>query len=145
MAIANIEVFAIFDLTIDAGIDQRILAERRIVYSELPAYREITQHMISQHLGAAPSVRFICQNLLSVLTLLQQSDCLCVLPHLAVEFVKSPRIVPIDLPLQRNTAEVGLIFRSELGDWAPMQTLVALSREKFRVTEEAHRTLAPGP
>ncbi|WEJ31826.1 LysR family transcriptional regulator [Devosia sp. SD17-2] len=115
---------------------ERLLDYPWIVYSELPAYREITQHMISQHLGAAPSVRFVCQSLLSVLTLLQQSDCLCVLPHLAVEFVNSPRIVPIDLPLQRNTAEVGLMFRSELGDWAPLQTLVAMSREKFGLAEE---------
>ncbi len=102
-----------------------------IVYSELPAYREITQHTIAEHLGGLPNIRFVCQNLLSVLTLLQQSDCLCVLPALSVHAVAAPRIVPVPLPLKRNTAEIGMIFRTELQDWDPMKTLVELCRAKF--------------
>jgi len=118
-------------------VPERLVDYPWIVYSELPAYREITQHMISQHIGEAPPIRFICQNLFSVLTILQQSDCLCVLPHLAVQEVNSPRIVPIDLPLQRNVAEIGMIFRSEMADWAPMQTLVALCKARFGLATDA--------
>ncbi len=102
-----------------------------IVYSELPAYREMTEHAIAEHVGGRPNIRFICQNLLSVLTILQQSDSLCVLPNMAVHAVATPRIVPVPLENNPSTAEVGMIFRSELTDWAPMQTLVALCRAQF--------------
>lgn len=104
-----------------------------IVYSELPAYREMTEHTVAEHLGASPDIRFVCQNLLSVLTILQQSDCFCVLPHLAVHAVSAPRIVPVPFPLQRATAEIGMILRTELSDWPPMQTLIELCQTKFGV------------
>ncbi|GLQ08282.1 LysR family transcriptional regulator [Devosia yakushimensis] len=113
-----------------------LLAYPWIVYSELPAYREITEHTIAEHVGARPDVRFICQNLLSVLTILQQSDCLCVLPGLSVQAVNSPRIVPIPLPLRHSTAEIGMIFRTEMRDWSPMQTLVELCQDKFGIAHE---------
>lgn len=107
-----------------------------IVYSELPAYRETTQHAIAERIGGAPDIRFICQNLLSVLTLLQQSDCLCLLPELAVGAVHAPRIVPLPLRLAGNVAEIGMIFRTEMRDWAPMQTLITLCEDKFGLAEE---------
>lgn len=107
-----------------------------IVYSELPAYREITQHTIAEHLGGSPDIRFVCQNLLSVLTILQQSDCLCVLPALSVHAVATPRIVPVPLPLKRNRAEIGMIFRTELQDWEPMKALVELCRTRFGLDNE---------
>ncbi|KFC71191.1 Transcriptional regulator [Devosia sp. LC5] len=107
-----------------------------IVYSELPAYREITEHTVAEYIGGLPDVRFICQNLLSVLTILQQSDCLCVLPYLSVQAVNSPKIVPIPLPMRRSTADIGMIFRTEMRDWAPMKTLLRLCQDKFGVTEE---------
>lgn len=107
-----------------------------IVYSELPAYREITEHTVAEYIGGLPDVRFICQNLLSVLTILQQSDCLCVLPYLSVQAVNSPRIVPIPLPLRRSTADIGMIFRTEMREWGPMKTLLELCQEKFGIAEE---------
>lgn len=107
-----------------------------IIYSELPAYREITQHTVAEYIGGLPDVRFVCQNLLSVLTILQQSDCLCVLPYLSVQAVNSPRIVPIPLPLRRSTADIGMIFRTEMREWGPMKTLVELCQEKFGIAED---------
>ncbi|HWV21053.1 MAG TPA: LysR family transcriptional regulator [Devosia sp.] len=107
-----------------------------IVYSELPAYREITEHTVAEYIGGLPDVRFICQNLLSVLTILQQSDCLCVLPYLSVQAVNSPRIVPIPLPLRRSTADIGMIFRTEMREWGPMKTLLELCQSKFGITGE---------
>lgn len=118
----------------DAFVPSRLLAYPWIVYSELPTYREITQHAIAERIGGTPDIRFICQNLLSVLTILQQSDCLCLLPGLAVGAAHAPRIVPLPLRLAGNVAEIGMIFRTEMGDWAPMKTLVELCREKFGVT-----------
>ncbi|MEQ1408709.1 LysR family transcriptional regulator [Neorhizobium sp. Rsf11] len=121
----------------DGGIAASDLLEYPwIVYSELPAYREITQHTIAEHLGGSPDIRFVCQNLLSVLTILQQSDCLCVLPELSVHAVAAPRIVPVPLPLKRNTAEIGMIFRTELQDWEPMKALVELCRTRFGLDNE---------
>ncbi|MBD0413177.1 LysR family transcriptional regulator [Oryzicola mucosus] len=113
-----------------------LLAYPWIVYSELPAYREITQHTVAEHIGGMPDIRFICQNLLSVLTILQQSDCLCVLPSLSVQAVNSPRIVPIPLPLRRSTVDIGMIFRTEIGEWGPMKTLLELCRQKFDIIEQ---------
>lgn len=113
-----------------------LIAYPWIVYSELPAYRETTEHAVAEHIGGRPDIRFICQNLLSVLTILQQSDCLCVLPGLSVHAVTSPSIVPIPLSWQRNTAEIGMIFRNELSDWEPMVTLVELCKEKFGLAED---------
>ena len=43
------------------------------------------------------------------------------------------RIVPIPLPLKRSTADIGMIFRTEMRDWAPMKTLLELCQEKFGV------------
>ncbi|UYN98582.1 MAG: LysR family transcriptional regulator [Devosia sp.] len=106
-----------------------------IVYSELPTYREMTEHAVTEHIGSRPEIRFVCQNLLSVLTMLQHSDCLCVLPDLSVGAFSAPRIVPIPGAFGPSTAEVGMIFRTELNDWAPLKTLVALSRERFGISE----------
>lgn len=106
-----------------------------IIYSELYAYREITEHAVTQHLGGKPNIRFICQNLLSSLTILQQSDALCVLPGLALPAVSSPRIVPVPLLLEANTVEVGMIFRAELWDWGPVRVLVDLCCEHFGAAE----------
>lgn len=107
-----------------------------IVYSELPSYRETTQHAVAEHIGGAPSVRFVCQNLLSVLTILQQSDSLCLLPELAVGAAHEPRIVPLPLKLEGNVAEIGMIFRSELDEWDPVRALVELCQAKFCVPDE---------
>lgn len=131
------------DRNSDAIPPSNLLAYPWIVYSELPTYREITQHTIAEHIGGMPDIRFVCQNLLSVLTILQQSDCLCVLPYLSVQAVNSPRIVPIPLPMRRRTAEIGMIFRTEMRDWAPMRTLVDLCQEKFGIAEGLDPGLAP--
>jgi DNA-binding transcriptional LysR family regulator len=107
-----------------------------IVYSELPAYRAITDHAVAEHLGQRPDIRFICQNLLSVLTILQQSDALCVLPHLGVQAVNAPRLVPVPLVLEANTVEIGMVFRKELWDWEPVQVLADLCRQRFATTAQ---------
>lgn len=116
----------------DGTIDRkRYLDYPWIVYSELPAYLAITEHAVAEHIGARPDIRFVCQNLLSVLTILQQSDALCLLPELAVHAVSAPRLVPIPLQLEANTVEIGMVFRRELLDWEPVSVLVELCRERF--------------
>lgn len=126
----------VFELTDEEGnIDPTLYANYPwIVYSELPAYRAITEHAVAEHLGTRPPIRFVCQNLLSVLTLLQQSDALCLLPEMATHAVTTPRLVPLPMELEANTADIGMIFRKELWDWPPMQTLVELCRAKFHTS-----------
>jgi DNA-binding transcriptional LysR family regulator len=103
-----------------------------IVYSELPAYREITQHAVVQHLGHVPEIAFVCQNLLSVLTILQQSNALSVLPEMAITAVSAPRLKAVPLILEGNTVDVGMTFRRELLDWEPVKILIELCQERFR-------------
>lgn len=116
----------------DGTIDPvKYLAYPWIVYSELPAYRAITEHAVAERIGARPDIRFVCQNLLSVLTILQQSDALSVLPELSVHAVSAPRLLPVPLQLEANTVDVGIIFRRELWDWEPVRVLVDLCKERF--------------
>lgn len=102
-----------------------------IVYSELPAYRAITEHAVAEHIGERPNIRFVCQNLLSVLTILQHSNALSVLPALAVNAISAPRLVPVPLQLEANTVDVGMVFRRELLDWEPVSVLVELCKARF--------------
>ncbi|SMQ85431.1 DNA-binding transcriptional regulator, LysR family [Devosia lucknowensis] len=123
-------VFAAAERT--GTFDSRMLLDYPwIVYSELPAYREITEHAVVQHLGRTPDVAFVCQNLLSVLTILQQSQALSVLPAMAIGAVSAPRLKPIPLLLEGNTVDVGMIFRRELMDWEPVKVLAALCEAHF--------------
>lgn len=123
-------VFALRDA--DGHIDpKRYVDYPWIVYSELPVYRVITEHAVAEHIGARPEIRFVCQNLLSVLTILQQSNALSLLPELAVQAVSAPRLMPLPLRLEANTVEIGMIFRKEMLDWEPVRVLVELCKERF--------------
>ncbi|MDD7973224.1 LysR family transcriptional regulator [Roseinatronobacter alkalisoli] len=102
-----------------------------IVYTEWPIYGEITQHMIYERLGRNADIRMLCQNLLVTLTMLQQSDNLCFLPEFAINSARAPRVVPVPFTLHPRRADVGIVHRKELSDWAPMQTLIDLSQELF--------------
>ncbi|AEQ51266.1 LysR family transcriptional regulator [Pelagibacterium halotolerans] len=102
-----------------------------IVYSEWPIYGEITQHMIYERLGKDADVRMLCQNLLTTLTMLQQSDNLCLLPEFAVISAQAPRIVPLPVTVHPRRADVGIVHREELSQWEPIQTLVELSHNVF--------------
>ncbi|WP_196258152.1 LysR family transcriptional regulator [Pelagibacterium limicola] len=109
----------------------QLLAYPWIVYTELPIYRETTMHAIYERLGRDPDVRLICQNLLTALTMIQQSDSLCVLPSLAAIDALSPPVVPIPVALHLRKADIGMIYRDELTDWEPMAALVDLCRAHF--------------
>jgi len=122
----------------------RILEYPWIVYSELPIYREVTDHNIAERLGGRPRVAMVCQNLLPVLTMLQRSDSLCLLPDLAVGAATQPRLRALPVDLRFNTAEVGVLLREELSDWAPVRTLVDLCRAQFGVSAPQAAAAAPG-
>ena len=105
-----------------------------IVYSELPIYREVTDHTISERLGGRPRVALVCQNLLPILTTLQHSESLCLLPDLAVGSAIRPRLLPLPVDLSFNTVRVGMLMRHELTDWAPVRAMLSLCCETFGVS-----------
>lgn len=104
-----------------------------IVYTEFPAYRHFTMHAIFERAGRDPEVRMVCQNLLTVLTMLQQSDSLCLLPDLVAIDALSPRVAPVPARLNLRKVDTGLVYRNELADWPPIRMLTELSLDQFGV------------
>jgi DNA-binding transcriptional LysR family regulator len=104
-----------------------------IVYTEFPTYREFTMHAIFERAGHDPEIRMVCQNLLTVLTMLQQSDNLCLLPDLVAIDALSPRLVPVQAKLNLRKVDTGLVYRKEMADWAPIKVLTELSLKRFGV------------
>ena len=123
----------LFDTVEDDGSirDVSLLEYPWIIYSDMPIYRETTQHAIYERLGREPEIRFVCSNLLSALSMLQTSDSLCLLPDLSVISANAPRIVPLPVKLSLRRAQTGIIYRRELRDWEPVQALVELCKAKF--------------
>lgn len=121
---------------------ERFLEYPWIVYSELPIYREVTDHSIAERLGGRPRVAMVCQNLLPVLTMLQRTDSLCLLPDLAVGSAALPRLRALPVDVRFNTVEVGLLLREELSSWAPVRTLLELCRAQFGVSAPAPAPVA---
>ncbi|UIY31659.1 LysR substrate-binding domain-containing protein (plasmid) [Neorhizobium galegae] len=102
-----------------------------LVHSELPIYQATTQHGLFERLGREPDIRLSCESLHSTLSILQRSDCLCLLPDAAVLATSCPRIVPVPVNLNYRHTRTGVIYREELGDWAPVRQLIALCKERF--------------
>ncbi len=127
------ETHPLFDMI---GADGTLAPERLrdygwIIYSELPIYREVTDHSIALLLGGRPRVTLVCQNLLPVLTTLQHTDSLSLLPDLAVGSAAMPRLRALPVDLMFNTVPVGMLMRKETTEWAPVRTLIALCRARF--------------
>ena len=94
----------------------------------------MTDHTISERLGGRPRVALVCQNLLPILTTLQHSESLCLLPDLAVGSAIRPRLLPLPVDLSFNTVRVGMLMRHELTDWAPVRAMLSLCCETFGVS-----------
>lgn len=116
--------------------EQRLLDFPWVVYTEIPIYRDTTIHALGERLGRQPEVRLVCENLLTTLTILQRSDCLCLLPEFAVTAMSAPRIVPLPLELSNRASQAGILYREEHRTWEPVQTLVALCDQRFGTGED---------
>jgi DNA-binding transcriptional LysR family regulator len=112
---------------------ERLLDYPWLVHSELPIYQATTQHGLFERLGREPDIRLSCESLHSTLSILQRSDCLCLLPDAAVLATSCPRIVPVPVNLSYRHTRTGVIYREELSDWAPVRQLIALCRERFHL------------
>ena len=85
-------------------------------------------------------MRITCESLISALGLLQNSDCLSILPDAAVVETRAPRIVPVPVLLSRREVRSGAIYRDEMQDWPPLVMLMELCRERFGTAAEAPPT-----
>lgn len=102
-----------------------------VTYSELLILRDTATYALAERLGKAPQVRMICDRLASTITHVQQSDCLTVLPNLAIRHTTSPALLPLPIGLKNATLPLGMLFRKELGEWPPVKFLLQRCLEIF--------------
>lgn len=105
-----------------------------LIYTADPVYANATMHAPLERAGRSPDVRITCESLISAIGLLQNSDCLSILPDAALRETSSPRIVTVPVALSRRQVRSGAIYREEMRDWPPMAMLMRLCSERFEAT-----------
>lgn len=118
----------------DGMADPEMLLEYPwLIYTADPGYANLTMHAPLERVGRSPEVRITCESLISAIGLLQNSDCLSILPDAAVVEARSPRIVPVPVNLSRRQVRSGAIYREEMKDWPPLASLIRLCQERLCV------------
>ncbi|WP_206615544.1 LysR family transcriptional regulator [Solirhodobacter olei] len=102
-----------------------------LVYSGDPNYADATMHAPLERVGFSPDVKIRCESLISAIGLLQNSECLCILPDAALTETRNPRIVPVPVSMSRRQVHSGAIFRQEMAGWPPLEELMSLCKERF--------------
>lgn len=102
-----------------------------LVYSGDPVYELEIAHAATERLGREPDIRITCESLNSAMRVLQQSDCISILPDGALVETRDPALVPVPVAMGRRRAPSGMIFRDEMADWPPLRTLMALCEAHF--------------
>ncbi|EAR51145.1 transcriptional regulator [Oceanicola granulosus HTCC2516] len=102
-----------------------------LVYTGDPIYELETAHAATERLGREPDVRISCESLASALRVLQQSNCVSILPDGALADLSGPPLVPVPVSLGRRRAPSGVIFREEMLDWPPLTDLLSACEEFF--------------
>jgi len=102
-----------------------------LVYTGDPIYEIEITHAVGESLGRTPDIRVQCESLTTALGVLQSSDCLSILPDVAVRSAIAPKIATVPVQLGRRKAPSGVIFREEIADWTPFSTLLDLCAEFF--------------
>lgn len=102
-----------------------------LVYTANSVYVEATIHAPLERIGHSPNICITCESLISAIGLLQNSDCLCILPDAAVAGTHNPSIVPVPVSLSRRQIGSGAIYRQEMEDWPPVRELIRLCQERF--------------
>ncbi len=115
----------------DPKSEQCLLDYPWIVYNEMALYDDRSHYWISDRLGRDPDIWLKSGNLLTVLTMLQRSDSLCVLSDLAIGAVAQPRVLPLPVELRRRRIPLGLVHREELADWVFITDFLDMCRRRF--------------
>lgn len=117
----------------DGQIDpHRLLDYPWLIYDADPAYRATTLHASVERMGSAPLVRMVCDSLISAIRILQESQCLCVLPHAALTETVNPRLLPLPVDFGRRAVSSGATYREELEDWPPLAALLDLCAKRLK-------------
>lgn len=102
-----------------------------VTYSELEILKDTATYALAERLGRPPQIRMTCDRIASTVALVQQSNCLTVLPNLAVSQALSPALVPLPIKLKSATLPLGMLFRKELAEWPPVKFLTQRCVETF--------------
>ena len=115
----------------DGMADPEMLLEYPwLIYTAAPVYENATMHAALERTGRSPDVRITCDSLISAIGLLQNSDCLSILPDAALSET-DPRIVAVPVTLSRRTVRSGAIYRDEMQEWPPLVKLLELCSDRF--------------
>lgn len=123
-------VFAQLDATGHLA-PERLLDHPWLVYTGDPIYQIEIEHAAAERLGRAPDISVKCESLTAALGILQHSDCISILPDVAITSVMSPQIMTVPVLLGRRKAPTGVIYREEFGDWPPFALLLDLCAAHF--------------
>lgn len=111
-----------------------------LVYTGDPIYEIEIAHAAGERLGRAPDIALRCESLTGALCMLEQSDCITILPDVAVGSSIAPDVVAVPVDMGRRKAPSGVIFREEIADWPPFAMLLELCADHFR--QDADRAAA---
>jgi DNA-binding transcriptional LysR family regulator len=110
---------------------ERLLDYPWMTYTDDPVYETTTLHASVERLGLSPEISIRCESLISAMGLLQNSDCLSILPDAALTKTSMPRIIPVPVDLGRRKIDSGALYRDEMQDWSPLKHLLALCEAMF--------------
>lgn len=102
-----------------------------LVYAGDPIYADATMHAPLERVGFSPDIRITCESLISAIGILQNSECLCILPDAALTETRRPRIVPVPVSMSRRRVHSGAIYRQEMMEWPPVKELIDLCKDRF--------------